>query len=159
MVHKYEYIYIAKYFVETHKLLLKSLKDLKDSYPVQLAKYAIASGIADEPAFVWWAPFTMKKRDRIIKKVKSKYWSRIHKYGLRIPKSIKEAMEIDKENGNTLWMDAVKLEMKNILVAFDPVEDPSQLGKEFKEISGHLIFDINLGEGFRRRRNGWQMDI
>ena len=40
---------------------------------------------------------------------------------------------------------------ENILVAFDPVEDPSQLGKEFKEISGHLIFDIKLGEGFRRK--------
>ena len=31
-----------------------SLKDLKDSYPVQLAEYAIASGISDEPAFAWW---------------------------------------------------------------------------------------------------------
>ena len=128
-----------------------ALKDVKDSYPVQLAEYAVANGLQDEPVFAWWVPFTIKKRDRIIKKVKSKYWSRTHKYGIRVPKSIKEAIEIDKENGNTLWMDAVKLEMKNILVAFDPIEDPSVLGKEFSEITGHLVFDIKLGEGFRRK--------
>ena len=64
---------------------------------------------------------------------------------------MKEALEIDKENGNTLSMDTVKLGMKNVLVAFDPIEDPSTLGKEFSEISGHLIFDIKLGEGFRRK--------
>ena len=48
-------------------------------------------------------------------------------------------------------MDAVKLEMKNALVPFDKIDDISVLGKEFTEISGHLIFDIKLGEGFRRK--------
>ena len=53
-------------------------------------------------------------RDRILKKVKSKYWTRTNKYGLGIPKSINdEEIEIDKENGNTLWMDAIKMDMKN----------------------------------------------
>ena len=128
-----------------------SLKDIKDSYPVQLAEYAVANGIGDEPAFAWWVPFTLKKRNKIINKVKSKYWARTHKYGIRVPKTIAQAMEIDKENGNTLWMDAVKLEMKNVLVAFDKIDDPSKLAKEFTKISGHLIFDIKLGEGFRRK--------
>jgi hypothetical protein len=27
-----------------------------------------------------------------------------------MPKNIKEAIEIDREQGNTLWMDAIKLE-------------------------------------------------
>ena len=58
-------------------------------------------------------------RDRILKKVKSKYWTRTNKYGLGIPKSINEEIEIDKENGNTLWMDAIKMEMKNVRVAFE----------------------------------------
>ena len=93
----------------------------------------------------------MRKRNRIIRKVKSKYWKRTHKHGLRIPKTIEEAMEIDRENENTLWMDAIRMEMKNVLVASDPIEDPSKLGKEFTEITGHLMFDIKLGEGFRRK--------
>ena len=40
------------------------------------------------------------------------------KYGMRIPTSITEAYEIDKENGNTLWRDAIKREMENVSVAF-----------------------------------------
>eukprot|EP00978_Attheya_sp_CCMP212_P009846 scaffold23446_cov77-Attheya_sp.AAC.1 len=74
--------------------------------PVELAEYAINSKIDDEPAFAWWVPYVMKKRDRIISKVKSKYWARTHKYGIRVPNHIKEAKEIDLENGDTQWMDS-----------------------------------------------------
>ena len=55
-----------------------ALNDIKDSYPVQLAEYAIANGIEKEAAFHLWVPYTIKKRDRVIKKVKSKYWSYTH---------------------------------------------------------------------------------
>ena len=37
------------------------LKDLKESYPVQTAEYAIRNGIERLPAFVWWAPYVLKK--------------------------------------------------------------------------------------------------
>jgi hypothetical protein len=30
------------------------LKDLKESYPVEVAEYAIANKISAEPAFAWW---------------------------------------------------------------------------------------------------------
>ena len=50
------------------------LKDLKDSYPVQLADYAEANNLTQEPAFAWWVPYVLKKRKIIINKVKSKYW-------------------------------------------------------------------------------------
>ena len=49
------------------------LKDLKASYPVQIAEYAAQAKISEEPAFAWWVPFTLKKRNRIIAKIKSKY--------------------------------------------------------------------------------------
>ncbi|KAI2502124.1 Reverse transcriptase (RNA-dependent DNA polymerase) [Fragilaria crotonensis] len=62
------------------------LADLKDSYPVQVADYAVTNNLSNEPAFRWWVPFVLKKRERILKKVKSKYWSVSHKYGLELPK-------------------------------------------------------------------------
>ena len=127
------------------------LKDLKESYPVELAHYAVNRSIQDEPAFAWWVPYVMKKEKRILQKVKSKYWSRTHKYGVRIPKSIKEAMEIDRENGNTLWMDAVRLEMKNVRVAFQEYDgDPNSL-VGYTQMTGHIVFDVKLGENFRRK--------
>ena len=38
-----------------------SLKDLKESYPVQTAENAVAAKIAMEPAFAWWVPHTLKR--------------------------------------------------------------------------------------------------
>jgi hypothetical protein len=65
-----------------------SLADLNDSYRVQVADYAVANKLTREPAFRWWVPFVLKKRARILKKVKTKYWSLTHKYGLELPKSV-----------------------------------------------------------------------
>eukprot|EP00957_Ditylum_brightwellii_P178263 13577444-Ditylum_brightwellii.AAC.1 len=37
------------------------LKGLKESHPVEVAEFAKAQGIEDEPAFAWWMPYTLKK--------------------------------------------------------------------------------------------------
>ena len=37
------------------------MKDVKEANPVELAEYALASGIDEEPAFKWWVPYTLKK--------------------------------------------------------------------------------------------------
>ena len=49
-----------------------SLKDLKEAYPVQTAEYAVAAKTAMEPAFAWWVPYTLKKRNQIIVKINVK---------------------------------------------------------------------------------------
>ena len=128
-----------------------SLKDVKDSYPIELMEYAVNHKIQDEPAFSWWIPFVKSKRASIISKAATKYWDRTHKFGIEVPKSVKDAIRIDQDNGNTLWQDAIALEMKNVRVAFEEFEgDISEL-KDYECISGHLIFDIKLGENFRRK--------
>ena len=50
-----------------------AIKDIKNSYPIELAEYSINNKIHDEPAFAWWVPYTIKKRNSIIGKIKSKY--------------------------------------------------------------------------------------
>ena len=128
-----------------------TLKDLKESYPVQLADYAIANGIQDEPAFAWWVPFVVKKRKALISKIKSKYWQRTHKYGVRVPKNVEEAKRIDDENGNREWQEAIHMEMRNNRVAFETYDgDPEEL-VGYQEITGHLIFDVKLSENFRKK--------
>ena len=51
-----------------------ALKDLKDSYPVDLSNYAVTNKIQDEPAFAWWVPYVIGKQKRFIAKLRSKYW-------------------------------------------------------------------------------------
>jgi hypothetical protein len=84
-------------------------------------------------------------------KLKSKYWQRTHKYGIRVPRSVNEARDIDLENGDTRWIDSVSLEMKNARVAFEVYEGDTNKLDGYQEITGHLVFDIKLGENFRRK--------
>jgi hypothetical protein len=46
------------------------LKDLKASNPDELAEYAVANWIAEEPAFKWWVSNTLHKQNHMILKVK-----------------------------------------------------------------------------------------
>ncbi|MEM7375799.1 MAG: hypothetical protein AAF587_44825, partial [Bacteroidota bacterium] len=128
-----------------------ALKDLKDSYPIELAQYARDNDLMEEPVFAWWAPWTLKKATRIIAKIKSKYWQRTHKYGIEIPKTINDAKRIDHSNGDTLWMDAVRLEMRNCRIAFEEHQGDMAELDNYQEITGHLVFDVKLGENFRRK--------
>lgn len=127
------------------------LKDIKDSFSVELATYARDNHLLTEPVFAWWAPFALKKAARILSKIKSKHWERTHKFGLRVPRTIQEAKEIDKENNNTEWMDAVALEMTNARIAFEEHEGDVRQLVGFEEITGHIIFDIRMGENFRKK--------
>ena len=95
------------------------LKLLKESNPVQVAEYVTARNIADEPAFAWWVPYVLRKRDVIISAVNSRVRRTSHKYGIEVPTSVKHAIEIDRKNKNTFWADALKKEMGNVGVAFE----------------------------------------
>lgn len=129
-----------------------SLKDMKNAYPLEVAEYAIANKIQDEPAFAWWVPFTIKKKKRYISKIKSKYWQRTHKYGIEIPKSVAHALALDAKNGDTRWWDAIMKEMANVRVAFQKFQgEKKDLPPGFQEIKCHIIFDVKLGENFRRK--------
>ena len=52
--------------------------------PVEVAEYAVANRIVEEPTFAWWVPHTLRKRNRIISKVKSRYWWTRHKFDLSL---------------------------------------------------------------------------
>jgi len=43
-----------------------------------------------------------------------------------VPKTIKRALEIDKENGKTLWRDAIAKEMQAVKIAFKILEEGQQ---------------------------------
>ncbi len=49
-----------------------------------------------------------------------------HKFGIECPKTVEDALELDKCNGNTMWANAITKAMKNVRVAFDPLEDSTQ---------------------------------
>lgn len=131
----------------------EKLKDLKVSNPVEVAEYAVANRISDEPAFKWWVPHTIKKRNRKISKVKSKYWRTTHKFGIRLPKTVEEALRIDRETGTDFWRKAVNREMSKVKIAWEEHDShtPGQVRNgeasdmvRFQEIGCHLVFDVKM---------------
>ena len=91
------------------------LSEMKESHPVETAEFAKARGIYCEPAFAWWVPYTLRKRDVILAAVKSRIRKKTHKYGIEIPTSIEHAIELDRKIGNSLWQDALKKKKCTIL--------------------------------------------
>ena len=86
------------------------ISDFKTCYPVQTAEYAAKNDIDTEPAFNYWVPHTLKKSDSIIslaKKQQPRYLKKTHKFGVEMPKTVKEAAKLDAKNGDTKWMDAI----------------------------------------------------
>jgi hypothetical protein len=92
------------------------VEDLKESYPLQVAEYAVANKLVHEPAFNWWVPGTLAKRNRIIM---ARYLRRNQKFGIEVPHSVKRALEIDDETGTNIWRDAIRKEMLTIAPAVD----------------------------------------
>ena len=130
------------------------LKDLKDSNPIEVAEYAVANGLQEEPAFKWWISHVLHNRNRIISKLKSRVRQATHKFGIRVPTSIQEALAIDKETGTTFWWNAIKREVDKIMIAFEidetitPEDIRSGRAKDkylgFQEIRCHWIFDVKM---------------
>jgi len=127
------------------------LRDLKESNPVELAEYAQANNLLDEPAFAWWARYVLRRRRRIIAKVKSRYWDTTHKFGIELPETVEQALRIDKETGTSFWKQAIDKEMANVRPAFEEWTEgtlkDARDGKKlvgYQEISCHMIFDVKM---------------
>ena len=117
---------------------------------MQVAEYAVSQGIDHEPAFAWWVPFTLKKRDRIIASLNARYLNTTHKFGIRVPKTVLEAIEIDPENGNTMWQDTIQKEMNAVRIAFKVLEADEEIPPGYQNMKCHMIFTVKM-EDFRRK--------
>ena len=117
---------------------------VKESNPVECAEYAMSRKLQHEPAFNWWVPYTLKKRDRIIASVNTRVRKATHKYGVEMPTSIEHAYQLDVKNGDTLWRDAINKEMYNVSVAFEILESERSPPPGWTKSSGHLVFDVKM---------------
>lgn len=120
------------------------LKDMKEANPLEVAEYTVRMNITNHPAFAWWVPLTIKRRDKIVKLVTHRLAKKQVKFGIKVPASVDEALELDRVNGNTLLANAINKELKNVMVAFKLLEDGEQLPVGSKLIPYHIIFDVKL---------------
>lgn len=120
------------------------LKELKETSPVEVTKYAVANKISDEPAFDWWVMDVLHRQDRLIKGSVSHHHKSRYKYGICLPNSTPEALQLDKEDGTDYWINAIEKEMKNNRIAFDILAEDASPPIGYKHIPLHMIYDIKM---------------
>ena len=131
------------------------LSELKESHPVDTVEFAKSRGIDDETAFAWWVPHTLRKRNAIISAMKTRLQKTTHKYGIEIPTSVDHAMKVNRKNGNTMWRDALALEMFNVGVAFEILEEGQTAPIGWEKASRDLFWDVKMD--FTRKAR-WVLD-
>ena len=120
-----------------------------------MAEYEKSRGIDDEPAFKWWVPYTLRKRDNIIAAVKARVRLATHKYGIEVWRSIKHAKQLDKKNGNIFWIQALAKEMHNVFIVFELLDQGAKAPLGWTPSSGHIIFDVKMDF---TRKSRWVKD-
>ena len=67
-----------------------------------------------------------------------------YKFGVQAPQTYKEVLSMDKENGNTLWQEAVRWELDHIMSykCFRCIGIGVSHGPEYKKIQVRLVFGV-----------------
>ncbi len=79
-----------------------------------------------------------------MRKQNPRYLKWTHKFGIKLPNTIKEALELDKKNGNTFWADAIAKEMKDVCITFKILLHGQSAPIGYQKIPWHMIFDIKM---------------
>jgi hypothetical protein len=66
------------------------------------------------------------------------------KFGVVIPNTVAEALDLDKTNGNDLWAKAIAKEYENVKVAFQLLEDKKLIPPTYQKITCHLVFEVKF---------------
>ena len=77
----------------------------------------------------------------------------MQKFGIRVPKTVAEALAIDQATGTDFWSKAIKKEMDKARIAWyarDEAPEDARKGKVkdllgFQEIKCHMVFDMPHG--------------
>jgi hypothetical protein len=70
----------------------------------------------------------------IIAKIKTRYLSKSHKFGIELTKYVKAALAIDAATNTTYWKDAIALEIENVDVALQDLEDGERVPVGYQQI-------------------------
>ncbi|MGH3054698.1 MAG: reverse transcriptase domain-containing protein, partial [Gaiellaceae bacterium] len=113
-----------------------------------LAKYARDNDLLEQPG---WKRFKRlikreKKYVRMLRQARlaQSCYATKTKFGVEVPRTLEEALEMDKKDGNDLWQEAVKKEMTQIheYGTFKSEGKGVAAPTGHKQIKVHLVFDV-----------------
>ena len=57
---------------------------------------------------------------------------------------VQNAIDLDRRNGDKLWMDSLAKEMRNLMIAFKILEPGQKVPPGWYKAMGHIIFDVKI---------------
>jgi hypothetical protein len=125
---------------------------IKKEDPIVLAVYAKENNLSHEQGWRWARKITdnPKRYARMLKAMKSQAKRGAkYKFGIEVPKNAKHAKKLDEANGNTLWQDAEREEIKQ-LMEFKIFKILDKGVKSFPNMEKytyvplHLVYDVKF---------------
>jgi len=133
---------------ETGETTYEPLDMIASDDPVTCAEYARQHNLLDTTG---WKRFRRlakneKKVKRMINQAKLKSYRRdpFWKFGVMVPRTHAQVLELDKKNGNTKWQEAESTEMSQLL-EYHTFVDKGVGGEApvgYKKIQCHMIYDV-----------------
>ena len=75
------------------------------------------------------------------------------KFGVQVPLGVKQALALDKKNGNTMWRDAIKTELAQLeeFQVFRLLAEGETIPDGYKQIPYHIVFDVKFDLRYQAR--------
>jgi hypothetical protein len=67
-----------------------------------------------------------------------------YKFGIQVPKAIKNAIDLDKKNGKQLWQEVIKTELKQLTdyQTFIVLHSGEDILTGYQKFPHHMVFDV-----------------
>ena len=125
-----------------------NMDDVRVHDPVAVIKYGEKENLLRTHGWEWIQAFLpMEEEVLLMTSAMNAATKDGHKYkfGIRVPSSVKEALALDRVNGNSFWEDAIRTELKQICEydTFHVVEDGIYL-PGYKRIPYHIVYNVKF---------------
>ncbi|MEE4662268.1 MAG: reverse transcriptase domain-containing protein, partial [Halieaceae bacterium] len=135
---------------ETGEITEEPLNMIGRDDPVTVALYAKEKGLLDTDG---WRMFKRRalRQKKLLREIKQAQLRQVrrsvrYKFGYQIPNNYDEAMELDKQNGNSKWKESVALELGQIDEYKTFIDQGHKsvaiIPEGYKRIFVHLVFDV-----------------
>jgi hypothetical protein len=76
-----------------------------------------------------------------------------YKFGIQVPKGIKNEIDLDKKNENQLWQEAIKTELEQLIdyQTFIVINSGKNIPTGYQKLPCHMVFDVKYDLGQKAR--------
>ena len=135
--------------------------------PLPLVRYAVIHRLAKHPSFTWIQKYLQSRGeidhdkvevDRMVFAARSR--AKKYMFGVEVPNSVRHALQLDEQNGNHLWRDAINKELKELrdFETFKIPDDPNFDWSKYKviQVDPNIPFSVELvaGDSLSRKVSG-----